>query len=90
MYSLFGYDTYKVYLLPLLLGPTHFVVQIPTDLRELAVPLYNVLDTGALHEVGVLPVGVHDLLQALGVAGHKDLVRVSYEGKKWNQPKNGH
>ena len=45
----------------------HLVVEIATDLGELAVPLDDVLDGGALHHEGVLAVRVDHLLDALVV-----------------------
>ena len=56
----------------------YLVVQVSADLSELAVPLDDILDAGALHEVGVLAVSIHHLLQALGVTGYEHLVGMCY------------
>ena len=57
----------------------YLIVEVATDLGELAVPLDDVLDAGALHEEGVLAVGLLDPGQALRVAGHHDAIAVVWK-----------
>ncbi len=45
----------------------NLVIQVSSNLSEFAVSLDDVLNGGALHHEGVLPVGLDDLLDALVV-----------------------
>ena len=40
------------------------VVQIASDLREAALSLYDILDGGGLHEEGIAPVSLDNLVRA--------------------------